>query len=88
MKLKLIPVFLAIISLASCQEKLSEKTKQAIEKSKAFWLNRTNLINKNKNSMEYPIKKDTTIGSERRYNLIYRYKRLGRNKLSLSNDRA
>ena len=69
--LNIITLFLVCMNLASCQEKLSEETKQAIEKNKAFWQHRTNLITKNKNNMEYPIKKETTIGNEKRSNSIY-----------------
>ncbi|TDW50128.1 hypothetical protein EV144_102563 [Flavobacterium sp. 270] len=63
--------FLSFVSLVSCQEKLSEKTKKEIQEKQTFWQTRTNLINKNKTTMEYPIKKDTTIGNETRFNYIY-----------------
>ena len=42
-------ILLATISMVSCQEKLSEKTKQEIKEKQAFWQTRANLINKNKN---------------------------------------
>ena len=69
-KIKFI-ILLASISLASCQEKLSEKTKKEIIAKQAFWQTRANLINKNKTTIEYPIKKDNTIGNERRFNYLY-----------------
>jgi hypothetical protein len=64
-------VLLVCISFVSCQEKLSEKTKKEIQEKKAFWQTRTNLINKNKTIIEYPIKKETTINNEKRSNYIY-----------------
>lgn len=64
-------LFLISISLASCQEKLSNETKKEIAKNKVFTQNKNNLIAKNKNSMEYPIRKDTTIGNEIRFNSVY-----------------
>ncbi|MDX6181061.1 hypothetical protein SGQ44_02765 [Flavobacterium sp. Fl-77] len=63
-------VLLACITMVSCQDKLSEKTKKEIQEKQAFWQTRTELINKNKTTMEYPIKKDTTIGNETRFNAI------------------
>ncbi|MDX6181060.1 hypothetical protein SGQ44_02760 [Flavobacterium sp. Fl-77] len=64
-------ILICLFALFSCQSKLSQETIDKIKEKKTFWQTRTDLINKNKNTIEYPIKKDTTIGNEKRYNYIY-----------------
>ncbi|MBE8725688.1 hypothetical protein [Flavobacterium hungaricum] len=61
--------FLSI--LFSCQSNLSQEKKEKINKKEPFWKIRNQTIDKNKSTMEYPIKKDTSISNEKRSNYIY-----------------
>jgi hypothetical protein len=56
-------------SIASCQEKISEKTKLQIQQKETFWKNRSELLYKNKTNVEYPIKKNIVIKEERKYQI-------------------
>jgi hypothetical protein len=49
---------------------LPQETIDKIKEKESFWQTRTNLITKNKNTIGYPLKKDTTI-TEQRTNRIY-----------------
>lgn len=68
MKLSITIFCLAILS--SCQSNLSQETLNKIKEKEAFWKARSQTINKNQNTMEFPQKKDTTI-TEERTNRIY-----------------
>lgn len=69
--MKLSVISICLFALFSCQSKLSQETIDKIKEKEPFWQTRTDLINKNKTTIEYPIKKDTTIGNEKRFNQIY-----------------
>lgn len=64
-------ILICLFALFSCQSKLSQETIDKIKEKKPFWQTRTDLINKNKTTKEYPIKKDSTITNEKRSNYIY-----------------
>ncbi|NRS87179.1 hypothetical protein HNQ02_000079 [Flavobacterium sp. 7E] len=68
--MKLSIVLICLCTLLSCQSKLSEETINKIKEKESFWQTRNNLITKNKTALEYPIKKDTAIGNETRFNAI------------------
>ncbi|TRX30903.1 hypothetical protein FNW52_19510 [Flavobacterium sp. ZT3R18] len=68
--MKIIVVVLCLFALFSCQSNLSQETKEKIEEKETFWKERTQTIYKNKNTKEYPLKKDTSL-TEQRTNRIY-----------------
>jgi hypothetical protein len=68
--MKITVAVLSLFTLFSCQSNLSQETKEKIKEKEAYWKARTQTISKNKNTKEYPIKKDTTI-TEQRTNRIY-----------------
>lgn len=63
--MKKIIILILFLGYISCKENLSKETKNLIAKKESFWKNRNEIINKNKNKMEYPIKKDTTITEQK-----------------------
>ncbi|TRX30902.1 hypothetical protein FNW52_19505 [Flavobacterium sp. ZT3R18] len=68
--MKLSIISLCLFTLFSCHSNLSQETKEKIKEKETFWKVRTQTIYKNKNTMEYPIKKDASL-TEQRTNRIY-----------------
>jgi hypothetical protein len=71
--MKITVAVLCLFALFSCQSNLSQETKEKIKEKESFWKARSQAINRNKTDVEYPIKKDATIGNEKRFNHIYIY---------------
>ncbi|TRX30904.1 hypothetical protein FNW52_19515 [Flavobacterium sp. ZT3R18] len=67
--MKITVAVLCLFALFSCQSNLSQETKEKIKEKESFWKARSEAINNSKTDLEYPIKKDTTITEQRRYQL-------------------
>jgi hypothetical protein len=68
--MKITVAVLCLFALFSCQSNLSQETKEKIKEKESFWKLRKQTINNNKNTTEYPLKKDTAV-TEQRTNRIY-----------------